>query len=259
MDIVVVVDRDIFGEEHRRNNTERSSTSTLLASLKRSAATEPTDRPSGRFISSILGGGIPYGAIGHVLTQAQRKSYPTPNKPEKESHHRRPSAATTPKLINDKEILPREETIRLTPPPKPSRSPSPEPVVRCSVIQRTPSATKTETTKTVAATKLLAAHSRNNRKDLDIKVPKSIVEHMPHTEPEQEQPIDYHIPKRKDDTNDEREMKYRLMKRTSAIIKSKPIYSIWNAPTDVKIMTAAAGHGRSNGQGASNQNQQSSR
>lgn len=251
-DPVVVVDCDIFGAENRR--TERSNAqSTLLASLKRTSAEKAStdsDRPTGRFISSILGGGIPY--AGHVLTQAQRKSYPSLNKLEKD----RPSSA--PKLINEKDILPNEERVRLTPPTKPSRSPSPEPVVRCSVIQRTPSAS-TETTTTKPTTKLLAAHSRSSRKDLDIKLPNAIVEHKLHTEPEQDQPIDYHIPKRKDDTNDEKEMKYRLLKRSSAIIKSKPIYSIWNAPNDLKIMTAAAGHGRSNGQGASNQNQQTSR
>lgn len=246
-------DRDTVGEEHRR--TDRSSaSSSLLASLKRAektATATDTDRPAVRFISSILGGSIPYGPGGHVLTPAQLKSYPTPHKPSKDTH--RPPA---PKVIAEKDIVPSEEPVRLTPQPKPSRTPSPEPVVRCSVIKRTPSAS---TEASVSATKLIAAHSRSSRKDVEVKVPKAIVEHKLHSEPEQEQPIDYHIPKRKDDANDEKEMKYRLLKRTSAIIKSKPIYSIWNAPNDVKIMTAAAGHGRSNGQGATNQNHQSSR
>lgn len=217
--------------------------------MKRSAekVSSDTERPTGRFISSILGGGIPYGAIGHVLTQAQRKAYPVLNKPDKSQ-----------KLIKEKEILPTEETINLKSKPKPSRSPSPEPVVRCSVIKRTPSLSTESSTEKITS-KLIAAHTRSNRKDTDIKLPKAIVEHTIHSEPEQDQPIDYHIPKRKDDTSEEKEMKYRLLKRTSAIIKSKPIYSIWNASTDVKIMTAAAGHGRSNGQSASNQNQQSSR
>lgn len=236
-------DRDIFSEQLCDRS---SSTLSLLASLKRSAEKQSNDpeRPA-RFISSILGGGIPYGAIGHVLTQAQRKSYPSvPNKPDKE---RIPA-----KLIKEKETLPTEEIINLKTTPKPSRSPSPEPVVRCSVIKRTPSSP------TESATKLISAHSRSNRKDTDIKLPKSIVEHnTTHSEPEQEQPIDYHIPKRKDDLVDEKEMKYRLIKRTSAII-SRPIYSIWNSQSDVKIMSAAAGHGRSNGQGGgSNQGQQS--
>lgn len=85
------------------------------------------------------------------------------------------------------------------------------------------------------------------------------MEHTTHSEPEQEQPIDYHIPKRKDESVDEKEMKSRLIKRTSAII-SRPIYSIWNssAASDVKIMSAAAGHGRSNGQSGSQQSQQNS-
>ncbi|XP_031626933.1 transcriptional regulator ovo isoform X2 [Contarinia nasturtii] len=238
-------DRDIFSEQNQQ--TERSSTSSLLASLKRSAERQAIDpeRPA-RFISSILGGGIPYGAIGHVLTQAQRKSYPSiPNK----SHDKE---RNQPKLIKEKETLPTEDTINLKTKPKPSRSPSPEPVVRCSVIKRTPSSS------TESASKLISAHSRSNRKDTDIKLPKAIVEHTAHSEPEQDQPIDYHIPKRKDDLVDEKEMKYRLIKRTSAII-SRPIYSIWNSQSDSKIMSAAAGHGRSNGQGGgSGQGQQSS-
>lgn len=236
-------DRDIFSEQSERS----SSTLSLLASLKRTAEKQLNDpeRPA-RFISSILGGGIPYGAIGHVLTQAQRKSYPSiPNKPDKER--------TPAKLIKETETLPTEDIINLKTTPKPSRSPSPEPVVRCSVIKRTPSSS----TESATTTKLLSAHSRSNRKDIDIKLPKSIVEHTTHSEPEQDQPIDYHIPKRKDDLVDEKEMKYRLIKRTSAII-SRPIYSIWNSQSDVKIMSAAAGHGRSNGQGGSNQGQQSS-
>ncbi|XP_055303927.1 transcriptional regulator ovo isoform X3 [Sitodiplosis mosellana] len=232
--------RDIFGE----NQTERSSTSSFLASLRRSTEKQSIDpeRPA-RFISSILGGGIPYGAIGHVLTQAQRKSYPSAsNKSDKERN--------PPKLIKEKETLPTEEIINLKTKPKPSRSPSPEPVVRCSVIKRTPSSTE-------SASKLISAHSRSNKKDTEIKLPKAIVEHTTHSEPEQDQPIDYHIPKRKDDLVDEKEMKYRLIKRTSAII-SRPIYSIWNSQGDPKIMSAAAGHGRSNGQSGSNQGQQSS-
>lgn len=223
----------------------------MLASLRRTAEKQSTDpdRPA-RFISSILGGGIPYGAIGHVLTQAQRKSYPSnSNKTDKE-----PPTTTNPqKLIKEKEILPTEELINLkTKTPKPSKSPSPEsPVVRCSVIKRTPSSKE-------SASKLISAHSRNNKKDTDIKLPKSIVEHnTTHSEPEQDQPIDYHIPKRKDDLVDEKEMKNRLIKRTSAII-SRPIFSIWNSQSDLKIMSAAAGHGRSNGQGSSGQSQQSS-
>jgi len=230
-------DRDIFGEE-------RTSTSSLLASLKRSQTDKSdTDRPSGRFISSILGGGIPYGAIGHVLTSAQRKAYPPiPAKSDTKEK-------ITPKILKEKDILPTEETISLKSKPKPPRSPSPEPVVRCSVIKRTPSSSND------SATKLIAAHSRNNRKDTEIQLPKAIIEHTTHSEPEQDQPIDYHIPKRKDDSADEKEMKHRSIKRKSAI-NSRPICSIWNTPTNSKIMSAAAGHGRSNGQSGSNQNQQ---
>lgn len=217
--------------------------------MKRSSEkSTDTERPAGRFISSILGGGIPYGAIGHVLTQAQRKSYPTiPVKADKERNQQ--------KLIKEKEPLPTEEPISLKSKPKPSRSPSPEPVVRCSVIKRTPSISSKDSATT---SKLLAAHSRNNKKDTDIKLPTAIVEHTAaHSEPEQDQPIDYHIPKRKDDSGDEKDMQVRILKR-SAIIKRRPIYSYLHDGKVNGILSAAAGHGRSNGQGSTNQNQQSS-
>lgn len=122
------------------------------------------------------------------------------------------------------------------------------------MIQRTPSISAKDSPST---SKLLAAHSKNNRKDTDIKLPTAIVEHTAtHSEPEQDQPIDYHIPKRKDDSADEKEMQVRIIKR-SAIIKRQPICSIWNGKIN-GIISAAAGHGRSNGQSGSNQNQQSS-
>lgn len=221
----------------------------MLASLRRSQTEKFTDsdRPGGRFISSILGGGIPYGAIGHVLTSAQRKAYP-PIVPAKKSSDKE---RNPPKLMKEKEILPTEETVSLKT-KSPPRSPSPEPVVRCSVIKRTPSSSNDS-----AASKLIAAHSRNNRKDTEIKLPKAIIEHNTthSSEPEQDQPIDYHIPKRKDDSTDEKEMmKDRSIKRKSAI-NSRPVRSIWNTPTNAKIMSAAAGHGRSNGQSGSNQSQ----
>lgn len=189
-----------------------------------------SDCPPRRFISSILGGDVPYGARGHVLTQAQRKEYPLLQiKKEPKS-----------KLIKDKEILPSEKPIKI----KSSKPPSPpvEPAVRCSVIQRTPAATDSKT--------------RSHLKDIDVRLPSDSVEHHQYTEPEQDQPIDYHIPKRRDDSSDEKEMKCRIVKRTSAII-SRPIYSIWGDGGKLNgIMSAAAGHGRSNGQNGSNQGQQ---
>lgn len=131
------------------------------------------------------------------------------------------------------------------------KSPSPEPVVRCSVIRRVPAAA-TESNGDKTDDKV--------HKETDVKLPAATIEHQTHLEPEQDQPIDYHIPKRKDeDRVDEKEMKYRIVKRTSAII-SRPIYSIWNVPSAANdmgkingIMSAAAGHNR---QSSSSQGQQ---
>lgn len=233
--------------------TDRDIFSLLSSSTsgRRSPSSKSSERPlhERRFISSILGGDIPYGAVGHVLTQAQRKAYPSiALKRDREQSSRE----SQPKLVKEKEILPTEEPISLKAlTQSPPKSPSPEPVVRCSVIRRVPAAA-TESNDDKTDDKV--------HKETDVKLPAATIEHQTHSEPEQDQPIDYHIPKRKDeDRVDEKEMKYRIIKRTSAII-SRPIYSIWNVPNAVNdmgkingIMSAAAGHNR---QSSSSQGQQ---
>ncbi|CAD7090496.1 unnamed protein product [Hermetia illucens] len=183
-----------------------------------------------RFISSILGGQIPYGSRGHVLTQAERKEYPPP-----------------PVLPEDK---PLSLTKTVTPPPaadkRPSPPPPPEPAVRCSVIQRTP---KQDSKKTGSSVK---------DKDLsDIRLPVSGLLTVPASQlgPEQEQPIDYHIPRKPDSELDpeqiaEKEKKLREARRRSAILAARSAISMRTIPRANigklnGILSAAAGHGRS--------------
>lgn len=89
----------------------------------------PTNAPIGtaprRFISSILGGDIPYGSRGHVMTRAERKEYSSPPIA--------PSSNDTTQFIakSEKLVLPRPST--------PPKTPRVEPPTRVSVIQRVPS------------------------------------------------------------------------------------------------------------------------
>lgn len=135
--------------------------------------------PPRRFISSILGGDIPYGSRGHVLTRAERKEY-------------------SPLPVSEKLILP--------PAKKPSETPSPPSLVtpvRCSVIQRTPKTSKRD-------------------EDAEQRIPEPMVQ-----EPEQDQPIDYHIPKRRGETEDENEERKNREQRISHCNKiAKPIIAV---------------------------------
>ena len=262
--------RDIFGEENNRlssssppaspSRTDRSNHDTFTS---RSSTTSGRQPPARRFISSILGGDIPYGSRGHVLTQAQRKEYP----PSKLAKDIPPLLSPTPQKTQppldiekeDKEVIPSTKPLNLsTPEPpsidsRPSPPPAPEPVVRCSVIQRVPSAKS-------------SSEQTTRDKDLEVKVPAP--ETTLEQEPEQEQPIDYHIPKRKSEVSEEQERRYREARRSSAL-RGRSLLSIWTAlPRSGAIgkvngiMTAAAGHGRSAGgnsqSGASSQGSGSS-
>lgn len=121
---------------------------------------------------------------------------------------------------------------------KPSEEVVPKPQnlapVRCSVIQRTPKSSKRE-------------------EDKEVKLPAPVVMQ----EPEQDQPIDYHIPKRRGETEDDNEEKRSREQRRSACSKlSKPLISIRSFAGKLPVtVSAAAGHGRgSNGaQNAGNQ------
>lgn len=334
--------RDIFSEENRlspsppvRDTTthhhllESTSTSTSSQSLIRTDTTinavehhrsssssttssyskQPSVFPARRFISSILGGDVPYGSRGHVLTHAERKEYPSGssstsssssspvltidcdlpplpllNKHKKEASSTSSSSSSKNLLIEEKKIIPETKplTIKTTtpPPPSPEQRPTPLPIiesaVRCSVIKRTPSTTtKTSSSK---SSKHKDDRTGNGGADSDIKltVPPLLIHHP---EPEQDQPIDYHVPKRRSQLDDQdQERKLRDARRsTSAIISSssstssgsgssssgsggarQQLFSMRHHIASTRggvshlskingIITAAAGHGRSNG------------
>ncbi|XP_063908221.1 transcriptional regulator ovo isoform X2 [Zophobas morio] len=167
--------------------------------------------PPRRFTSSILGGDVPYGSRGHVLTRAERKEY-------------------APIVPPDKITLPVKKP--------PEDAPKPQnlaPVRQFSVIQRTPKATK-----------------RDEDKEARLPTAPLVMQ-----EPEQEQPIDYHIPKRKGETEDENEeRRLREQRRSHCSKVSKPLISVRAIVGKFPVtMSAAAGHGRGSGGNQSSANQ----
>lgn len=228
---------DIFGEDSKlmAAPSERDGSGNTVLTLDDHGQQRPR-----RFFSSILGGDIPYGSRGHILTPGARKAYPPsllpPPKVSAETEVRdKPLIRDT-----DKDIPANETPINLSAQGQqgPNRARTPKasvsvPVVRCSVIQRTPS-----------------THNKESDEDQQqVELPRSSI-HV--VEPEQEQPIDYHIHKRRDDKYEERERKSREARR-SAII-SRPVINFRNLPPSMLrhvsgIMAAAAGHGRSSSNG----------
>ncbi|XP_053949900.1 transcriptional regulator ovo isoform X2 [Anastrepha ludens] len=222
-----------------------------------------TDKP--RFYSSILGGNKPYSG-GIVLTQAQRKEYPVEvvsrrntTTPTEDSSSDSDSDSDGSKLIVDeKPLVPEDKPLSLrlrsTPPPlekRPSPPPPPEPAVRCSVIQRTPKPAPTPP-------------QRQNQHE--VLLPPCSLEHLG---PEQQEPIDYHVPKRRSasfDSDEEqsdslnakrldRERKLREARRRSAILAARAVLAQARLnPRLVRslpgILAAAAGHGRTSSTGA---------
>lgn len=85
----------------------------------------PANTPPRRFISSILGGDIPYGSRGHVLTRAERKEYSNP--------------PIAPSSSDATQFLTKSEKLVLPRPSTPPKTPRVEPPTRVSVIQRVPS------------------------------------------------------------------------------------------------------------------------
>lgn len=163
-----------------------------------------------------MGGDVPYGSRGHVLTRAERKEY-------------------APIVPPDKVTLPVSK--------KPENSPKPQnlaPVRQFSVIQRTPKTTK-----------------RDEDKDTRLPTAPLVIQ-----EPEQDQPIDYHIPKRKGEIEDENEEKrIREQRRSHCSKVSKPLISVRAIVGKLPVtMSAAAGHGRgsSTGQNSASQGSNSS-
>ncbi|XP_026765411.1 transcriptional regulator ovo isoform X2 [Galleria mellonella] len=213
------VDRDVFGENNGTKGVQDIQTK------------EPR-----RFISSILGGGIPYGSHrGHVLTQAERKQYLPVVTEDKKTDDR-------PIIKEEKDVLDSEPIVlpsRNTPSPESVPSPSIDNNVTCqkvSVIQRTPS----------------QSQFRDNKKELsEVSIPAT----LPATEPEQDQPIDYVIAKKRGESEDEEtEKKIREQRRTSSSkiangILARPVLILRNCPASKVpgIINAAAGHGRSTG------------
>lgn len=200
-----------------------------------------------RFISSILGGDVPYGSHrGHVLTQAERKLYLPVVAEEKKKDDKPLIKEEKDPLENDPVVLP----SRNSPSPESSPSPGIDNNVTCqkvSVIQRTPS----------------QSQFRDNKKEItDINIPQT----LPTTEPEQDQPIDYVIAKKRGESEDEEtEKKIKEQRRTSSSkiangILARPVLVLRNCPANKipGIMTAAAGHGRSTGGSGSGGNSQSS-
>ncbi|XP_030766545.1 transcriptional regulator ovo isoform X3 [Sitophilus oryzae] len=164
--------------------------------------------PPRRFISSILGGDVPYGSRGHVLTRAERKEY-APIVPS--------SKVTLPTSPKPKEDCVKPQNLA--------------PIRHFSVIQRTPKATT------------------KREEDTDVRLPSSVI----HPEPEQDQPIDYHIPKRKGEVeNEEEERRQREQRRSHCSKVNKPLINVRSIVGKLPIVTsAAAGHGRTSSGGGS--------
>lgn len=184
---------------------------------------------------------MPYGSHRTVLTPAERKQY-LPVAQENKKLEDKP-------LIKEEKDALESEPVVLPPrnTPSPDAVPSPDSNVICqkvSVIQRTP------------------AQSQFNKKDIDVTIPET----LPATEPEQDQPIDYVIAKKRGETEDEEtEKKIREQRRTSSSkiangILARPILVLRNCPASKipGILYAAAGHGRSTGGNGSNSGTQSS-
>lgn len=108
-------------------------------------------------------------------------------------------------------------------------------VVRGSVIQRAPKVTKRD-------------------EDKDIRLPPAPIIH----EPEQEQPIDYHIPKRRGETEDENEeRRIREQRRSHSSKITKPLVAARTCGKLPATTACAAGHGRGSNGAQNNTNQSS--
>ncbi|XP_063992642.1 uncharacterized protein LOC135170599 isoform X1 [Diachasmimorpha longicaudata] len=189
-----------------KTDDDRATTPESFRSASPPSSPPPQWQPSAptsprRFISSILGGDIPYGSRGHVLTRAERKEY------------------SSPLVVPSPDKLPgKSERIELPRPPTPPSTSRIKPPTRVSVIQRVPHQTKPR------------------KEHTKVEVPAS-------QEPEQEQPIDYAVPKRKEDVDDERGREGAKASRTFGNSIARPLLAMrLSAPG---ILQAAAGHGRS--------------
>lgn len=281
--LLLTVSGDIFGE----------SSASRLGGLSSYCAQIDAANPPRRFKSSLLGGEIPYGSGSQrfILTQAQRKEYP-PTPPTISSSCESPKVSDDGSLVKESAItLPEPQLINLT-----TQKDNDEPatsetsVVRCSVIQRVPSLSSSSSSSPALATSTSSPSPptvQYPRKDHSMlihhKRQMALYHRMQHTPtahammPEQEHPIDYHIPKKRDmgpskrkdingeligceededkrikkiDVIEERERRIREAKR--AILHRALLAHIRRLPPGspmvgrlAGIVQAAAGHGRS--------------
>ena len=158
-----------------------------------------------RFISSILGGDVPYGSRGHVLTRAERKEYSSP--------------PIAPPL--EPKFLTKADKIELPRPTTPPKAPKVEPPTRVSVIQRVPPQAQNP-----------------RREEAKIEIPRT-------QEPEQDQPIDYAVPKRKED--EEKLRDGAKVSRTGGNSIARPLLAM--RLSGPQAINAAAGHGRTSNSG----------
>lgn len=274
---------DIFGE---------SSTS-RLGGLSAYCDQIDAAEPPRRFKSSLLGGEIPYGSGSQrfILTQAQRKEYP-PTPPTITSSCEPPKTSDEGIVVQEPtSIIPEPQLINLTTQKKPDDGTEPA-VVRCSVIQRVPSVPSSNSSSPAPATSSSSPSPPTVQTGRKEKPTPLVMHHKrqmamfhrlqqaatsPAMMPEQEHPIDYHIPKKRDmapskrmdingelvgceededkrikkiDLIEEREKRIREAKR--AILHRALLQHIRRMPPGsplvgrlAGIVQAAAGHGRS--------------
>ena len=280
---------DIFGE----------SSASRLGGLSSYCAQIDAAEPPRRFKSSLLGGEIPYGSASQrcILTQAQRKEYP-PTPPSITSSCELPKTVDEGIIVKEpSSILPEPQLINLTTPKNTDEPTSEAAVVRCSVIQRVPSVSSSSSSSPALATsssspspptvqfprksdKPTTPHHplvMHHKRQMAMYHRLQQVPTAPLMMPEQEHPIDYHIPKKRDmaptkrkdingeligceeeedkrikkiDLIEEREKRIREAKR--AILHRALLQHIRRLPPGspmvgrlAGIVQAAAGHGRS--------------
>lgn len=186
-----------------------------------SAAPVVRNEEQRRFKSSILGGDIPYGSGSQrfVLTQAQRKEYPPTPPITSEETRRKEEGIIIREPVN---ILPESNLINLS--QKRVEEREQPAVVRCSVIQRVPSKSVSpalsinpSSSPTVVHYQKPQQQQRNEKVNMTPSVTSShpillrnITQQQPiypqrlhhqhpiAMQPEQEHPIDYHVPKKRD-------------------------------------------------------------
>ncbi|XP_012217240.1 transcriptional regulator ovo isoform X2 [Linepithema humile] len=201
--------RDKTDDDRATESPESLRSSSPVPSPPPQLVTSPQPR---RFISSILGGDVPYGSRRHVLTRAERKEYSSP-----------PIASDDPP-----QFLSKSEKIALPRPQTPPKTPHVEPPTRVSVIQRVPP----------------QGQSASRKEGNKIEVER--VDPVQAPEPEQEQPIDYAVPKRKEE-DEEKCRDGAVASRISGNSIARSLLAVKLSGSHV--VQAAAGHGRSSNSG----------